>query len=156
MAKSSGRQIRSRSLEFRSKLVEGVGAFIYAKSTGRYLFLLRNGGSWPMTWAVPGGKIIPGETPFEGLAREIEEELGGRIHDPKLILLDYYVSKNLKFRYTTYFVSVEDEFLPVLNNEHIGYAWLPLDTVPRPLHPGISRTLADKEILDKIQSVEAD
>lgn len=154
MVKSSGRQIRSRSLEFRSKLIEGVGAFIYAKSTGRYLFLLRNGGSWPMTWALPGGKIILGETPFEGLAREIEEELGGRIQDPKLILLDYYVSKNLKFRYTTYFVSVDDEFLPLLNNEHIGYAWLPLSSAPRPLHPGLVRTFNTESIMIKIKSAE--
>ena len=138
-------------MEFRTKLVEGVGAFIYAKSTGRYLFLLRSGGSWPMTWALPGGKIIFGETPYEGLAREIEEELGGRIHDPKLILLDYFVSKNSKFRYTTYFVSVEEEFLPVLNCEHIGYAWLPLNAAPKPLHPGISRTLSDSSIIANIE-----
>lgn len=137
-------------MEFRSKLVEGVGAFIFARDTQRYLFLMRHGGSWPLTWALPGGKIILGETPFEGLAREIEEELGGRIQDPKLILLDYYVSRNANFRYTTYFVSVDNEFLPLLNDEHIGYAWLPLDATPKPLHPGISRTLADKEILDKI------
>lgn len=154
MGQSSRRPIRSRSLEFRSKLIEGVGAFIYAKSTSRYLFLLRNGGSWPMTWALPGGKITLGETPFEGLAREIEEELGGRIQDPKLILLDYYVSKNLKFRYTTYFVSVDDEFLPLLNNEHIGYAWLPLSSPPRPLHPGLVRTFNTESIIAKIKLAE--
>jgi len=137
-------------MEFRSKLVEGVGAFIYSKTTDRYLFLLRTGGSWPMTWALPGGKIIPGETPFQGLAREIEEELGGRISDPKLVLLDYYISKNEKFRYTTYFVSVDTEFVPLLNDEHIGYAWLPLAAAPKPLHPGINRTLADTGIINKI------
>jgi len=108
-----------------------------------------------MTWALPGGKIAPGETPFEGLAREIEEELGGRIQDPKLILLDYYVSKSLKVRYTTYFVSVDDEFLPLLNNEHIGYAWLPLSSPPRPLHPGLVRTFNTESIMAKINAAQS-
>ena len=54
----------------------GAGALIYSQQTGRYLFLLRDGGSWSNTWGLPGGKIDSGESVMSGLAREIKEELG--------------------------------------------------------------------------------
>lgn len=142
-------------MEFRSKLVEGVGAFIHAKDTGRYLFLLRTNGSWPMTWALPGGKLMPGENDIDGLFREMEEELGGKINDPVLIQVDKFISKNNRFTYTTYFAPVDSEFIPLLNSEHIGYAWLPLTNAPNPLHPGIYRTLKNASVMDQIKRAES-
>jgi 8-oxo-dGTP pyrophosphatase MutT (NUDIX family) len=142
-------------MEFRTKLVEGVGAFIYARDTGCYLFLLRKGGSWPMTWALPGGKFNTGETDIDALGREIQEELGGRILDPELVKIDHYTSPNGKFKYHTYFIAVDKEFLPLLNNEHYGYAWLPLSAAPKPLHPGIVRTLKNQDVLGKIRSASS-
>ena len=142
-------------MEFRAKqLTQGVGALIYAKSTQRYLFLLRNNGSWAQTWALPGGKMDRGESVVTGLAREIQEELGGRIIDPKLIPVEKFTSTDERFVYHTFFISVDEEFIPVLNDEHIGYAWLPLSAVPKPLHPGIVRTLAASVIVDKIRYCE--
>lgn len=142
-------------MEFRAKqLTQGVGALIYAKSTQRYLFLLRNNGSWAQTWALPGGKMDRGESVVTGLAREIQEELGGRIIDPKLIPVEKFTSTDERFVYHTFFISVDEEFIPVLNNEHIGYAWLPLSAAPKPLHPGITRTLGASVIVDKIRYCE--
>ena len=147
--------LRRGSLELRSKqLTQGVGALIYAKSTGRYLWLMRTGSSWAMTWALPGGKVDGNETVIVGLAREIQEELGGRITDPKLIPIERYTSNDRRFIYHTFFVSVDNEFVPGLNDEHIGYAWLPLSATPKPLHPGILRTLATSEVVDKLRYCE--
>jgi 8-oxo-dGTP pyrophosphatase MutT (NUDIX family) len=140
-------------MEFRP-LTKGVGTLIYALDTKRYLFLLRSTGSWSLTWGLPGGKINETETVFEGLNREIEEELGGKIYLPDFVPIEIFTSKNEKFMYHTYFVAVEYEFLPKLNEEHLGYSWLPLTALPRPLHPGVNRTLNNPEIVTKIQAAE--
>lgn len=148
------RPIRSRRLELRA-LTEGVGALIYARSTGRYLFLLRTSGSWPLTWGLAGGKVDVGESVAQGLNREIQEELGGKILSPKFIPVEKFTSTNEQFVYHTFFVAIDDEFIPELNEEHLGYAWLPLAAAPRPLHPGVSRTLNSEDIVKKIQTAES-
>mgnify|MGYP003340053168 CR=1 FL=1 len=148
------RPLRRRSLEFRA-LTEGVGALIYARTTGRYLFLLRANGSWPMTWGLPGGKVNNGESVANGLAREIHEELGGTIVNPKIVPVEMFTSSNEQFVYHTFFIAVDYEFVPELNEEHLGYAWLPISAVPKPLHPGVSRTLNSEDIVKKIQTAES-
>ena len=148
-----GRTLRRRGLEVRP-LTKGVGTLIYALDTQRYLFLLRSTGSWSMTWGLPGGKINESETVVEGLNREIEEELGGKIYAPKFVPIEIFTSKNEKFMYHTYFVAVDNEFLPKLNSEHLGYAWLPMSSLPKPLHPGVNRTLNNPEIIEKIREAE--
>ncbi|HLX46038.1 MAG TPA: (deoxy)nucleoside triphosphate pyrophosphohydrolase [Bryobacteraceae bacterium] len=53
---------------------------------GRVLICQRKRGRHALKWEFPGGKIEPGETPEEALARELREELaieariGERIH----------------------------------------------------------------------------
>lgn len=153
MDKIGRRKVRGRCLEFRS-LTEGVGALIFARTTGRYLFLLRTSGSWPMTWGLPGGKIDAGESVVAGLTREIMEELGGKILDPKFVPIEMFTSNNEQFVYHTYFIAVDYEFVPELNEEHLGYAWLPLSVAPKPLHPGVHRTLHSEDVMSKIQTVE--
>jgi 8-oxo-dGTP pyrophosphatase MutT (NUDIX family) len=135
-------------------LTQGVGALIYARNTGRYLFLLRTMGSWPLTWGLAGGKIDPGESVAEGLEREIQEELGGKILSAKFIPIEKFTSTNERFVYHTFFVALDEEFVPELNDEHVGYAWLPIATPPQPLHPGVSRTFDTKDIMNKIQTAE--
>jgi 8-oxo-dGTP pyrophosphatase MutT (NUDIX family) len=132
----------------------GAGALIYSQQTGRYLFLLRDSGSWSNTWGLPGGKIDNGESVMDGLAREIKEELGGVIIDPKFVPIEQFTSSNERFVYHTFFVAVADEFVPILNNEHVGYSWLPLECAPRPLHPGVARTFGFNSVLEKIRTVQ--
>lgn len=137
-----------------NNIKEGCGALIYCTSTHRYLFLLRNDGKFPNTWGIVGGKIEQNETILQGLEREIEEELGGQIEGAKIIPIEKYTSNNNRFIYHTFLIKVEEEFVPVLNHEHIGYCWVPMDLHPTPLHPGVYRTFKFKNIKEKIKVLE--
>ena len=48
---------------------------------------------------------------------------------------------------------VEDEFIPHLNEEHDGYAWVSFQNWPKPLHMGLRNTLQNKQNLTKLQTV---
>jgi 8-oxo-dGTP pyrophosphatase MutT (NUDIX family) len=134
-----------------NNIKEGCGALIYCTLTRRYLFLLRNDGKFPNTWGIAGGKIEPNETILQGLEREINEELGGQIDGAKIIPIEKYTSNNNRFIYHTFLIKVEEEFVPILNHEHIGYCWVPIDLHPTPLHPGVYRTFKFKNIKEKIK-----
>ena len=55
------------------KTIRVVAAVIFHE--GRMFATQRGYGAWRDYWEFPGGKIEPGETPQEALAREIREEL---------------------------------------------------------------------------------
>ena len=56
-------------------MVHVVAAII--ERQGRFLICRRKPEqSHPLQWEFPGGKVEPGETPEQALARELEEELG--------------------------------------------------------------------------------
>lgn len=56
-------------------MIRVVAALI--QSEGRLLICQRRkNDTFPLKWEFPGGKIKPGESPAEALARELKEELG--------------------------------------------------------------------------------
>lgn len=136
-------------------LIEGTGALIYSIKTQRYLFLLRSGIKYSDTWGLPGGKIENNESVQHGLLREIEEELGGTIPNCKLYPIEKFTSENGKFCYHTFLIPVDDEFIPELNHEHKGYAWCKIKDYPKPLHPGVYRTINFDAVIQKLQTVQA-
>lgn len=137
------------------KHTEGVGALIYSKSTNRYLFLLRNKQRQQNFWGIAGGRIDDGETVIQALVREISEEIGQNYTDKKFIPLETFTSDNEKFIYYTFLVTVDEEFVPVLNKEHRGYCWVELKDHPKPLHPGLWRSFNFDIIKKKIKTLES-
>jgi 8-oxo-dGTP pyrophosphatase MutT (NUDIX family) len=129
------------------------GALFYALNTKRFLFLHRTGGKTSDTWGLVGGGNESGETPFEGLTREIQEEIGNVPSFVKTIPLETFVSNDEKFNFHTYLVVVKEEFLPKLNNEHDGYAWASFGKWPKTLHQGLRNTLQNKTNLSKLETV---
>jgi len=132
----------------------GCGALIYSTRTKRYLFLLRNQKRHAGSWGLVGGGVESGESPAEALHREIQEEIALDKYT-RLVPLEKFTSESGNFEYHTYLITVDDEFVPQLNDEHRGYAWTTIQDHPKPLHPGVWRTFNFQVILDKIKTFEA-
>ena len=114
---------------------QSAGVFFYSNKTNRYLYLLRTDNKNPGNWGIPGGKIEDDETLFEGITRECKEEIG------------------LFPNYHTFFCEVVDEFVPILNEEHCGYAWVGDNQYPKPLHPGLFSTVNFDVVQDKLKTL---
>ena len=134
--------------------VIGAGCLFYSLATKRYLFLLRNGSKYSGTWGLPGGKIESDESIIDGLYREIDEEMGETPEMIKVIPIETFTSNDYYFNYHTYMIAVADEFIPTLNKEHKGYAWVSIDDYPKPLHPGVWNTFKFEVVKEKLKTVE--
>lgn len=115
------------------------------------MYLLRTDNKNPGNWGIPGGKIDKEETLLEGLERECLEEIGFWPVSTKLIPIQKFVNNN--FTYHTFFCSVSDEFIPILNYEHCGYAWVGGGQYPKPLHPGLFSTVNFDIVQEKLYSL---
>jgi 8-oxo-dGTP pyrophosphatase MutT (NUDIX family) len=154
MDQKLSRNLPRRAME--SSIVNAVGVWFRSNQTGRYLYLLRNDPKHPGAWGLPGGKIETGETLLGGMERECQEELGSFPVYQRLIPIEKFTSADSAFVYHTFVCVVESEFTPVLNDEHLGYAWIDEGTWPRPMHPGLWSTINIDAVQNKILRVQQD
>ena len=129
------------------------GALFYTLDTNRFLFLHRTNGKKSDVWGLVGGTNEAAETPWEGLKREIAEEIGDLPTIKKTLPLESFLSNDKKFVFHTYLCVVQSEFIPQLNNEHDGYALCSFTKWPKPLHHGLRNTLQSKINLNKLETV---
>jgi len=137
-----------------SSVVNAVGVWFYAQSTQRYLYLLRNDPKHPGSWGLPGGKIESGETLIQAINRECEEEMGAMPNYVRLVPIEKFTSADSGFVYHTFFCSVETEFVPALNDEHSGWAWIASGQWPKPMHPGLWSTINFDAVREKVSAME--
>ena len=129
------------------------GALFYTLDTNRFLFLHRAASRHNNVWGLVGGTNEDKETPWEGLQREIQEEIGKVPNIKKTIPLETFVSNDEHFNFHTYLCVIDSEFIPVLNDEHDGYAWCSFGKWPKPLHQGLHNTLRNKTNQSKLETV---
>lgn len=137
-----------------SSAINAVGIWFYAVSTGRYLYLMRSDPKHPGSWGLPGGRIESGESLRDAMLRECREELGFVPDFMRLVPIEKFTTADGVFAYHTFYCSVENEFVPDLNHEHLGYAWIDSNTWPKPMHPGLWSTVNIEAVRTKIQTIE--
>ena len=111
---------------------------------------------WPGYYALPAGHIDEGETQYDALAREAQEELGINI-DPKNILNSYVVLRRNFFEidgkqlepYIDYYFDIEEfEGVPKIMEEDKcdELIWADVDNLPEPFINYEGVFLEDKSI----------
>lgn len=142
----------SGALNFKDRIVCS-GALFYAKSTKRFLLLQKAKGKHQGTWSLVGGTAEDQETPWQGLQREIQEEIGSVPNILKTIPIETFVSNDTVFNFHTYLCVITAEFVPVLSNEHCGWAWTTIEYAPRPLHQGLKNSFMSRIVRTKLQTI---
>ena len=133
--------------------IECSGAIICAKDTSRILLLQKTEGKHAGRWVLPGGTNLENETAYQGLQRELVEELGHLPEFQKIIPLEKFVSNDLVFNFNTYFCIVDSEFCIELSDEHSGWGWFNINRLPKPTHQGLESSLKNKNTQLKIQTI---
>lgn len=96
---------------------------------GDEVLMLRQRHDAPGEWALPGGLLERGELPRDGLAREVEEELGLTLELPAEPA-HVHVSPELRRVDLAFVVDVDDKPVPEPDGvEVLEVRWVPLTEV---------------------------
>ncbi len=107
------------------KRIEVVAAVI--RSEGRVFATQRGYGDFKDWWEFPGGKIEPGETAEEALAREIREELSAEITVERLLKTVDWDYPAFHLTLHCFLCSLSSEGMSL--NEHEAAKWLDAESI---------------------------
>lgn len=134
-------------------MIISAGALFKCSETGRFFFVLRSStSSYPSKWSLCGGKMHQNEHILEGLEREITEEIGFMPQVQKWISFNSFTSLDKKFCYHSILILTPQEFIPKLNHENDGYAWVDLENPPKPLHPRLKEVITSNILIESLKN----
>ena len=107
------------------KTIKVVAAIIIHE--GKIFATQRGYGEFKDGWEFPGGKIEPGETPQEALAREIKEELDTEIEVKDFLGTVEYDYPEFHLSMDCFFCRIKEGKLVL--KEHEAAKWLTADTL---------------------------
>jgi 8-oxo-dGTP diphosphatase len=109
-------------------MIISTAAVIFNKN-GILLGKRKPGGTLGNKWEFPGGKTKKGETPENGLKRELKEELGISVIPKELISTAYFKNKNNDYKLLAYYCIFEGG--KISNYEHAEIAWVNPDEITK-------------------------
>ena len=129
----------------------GVAAFVF--DGDKCILQLRTGAHGASTWAPPGGKLDYGETPDQGLAREIIEETSLKIKDITFVGYTNDIFKSDGLHYITlWFAARVASGTAKITEPHkcLEQRWVTLNDLPKPLFLPTYNILKDPVALAKL------
>ena len=114
-----------------------VGIIIERKE--KMLLLQRPNG----TWAIPKGHVKEGESNYEGMVRELKEET--QIELPSKADYLHETTNKTGSVLHIYIYNSTESLKPIINSEHIGWAYFSKDALPENIDFGLNKYLSKKE-----------
>lgn len=114
-----------------SKIQQGAASAIILNKNKEILFTERSldDDFLPGYWELPGGAIDYGETPQQGLLREVKEECGLEIEIIKPIAANSYFIKDIQRIEITFLCKAVNPAEVKLSHEHSDYRWLKITEI---------------------------
>ncbi|MFH1054349.1 MAG: NUDIX domain-containing protein [Candidatus Woesearchaeota archaeon] len=99
----------------------------------------------PSVWEIPGGRLDPGENPFEGLKRETMEEAGLEIGIKHPIHVDHFTRDDGQIITMVIFLCKPLTNSIRLSKEHTEFEWTSLDSAKLKVHPAFKEVIQNFE-----------
>jgi len=105
------------------------------------------GERFELMWEFPGGKVEPGETPEQALARELREELGVAAKIGREIFRSQYAYAEMREPIELIFFAASAAPEQIENKEFEQIAWRTPESLPE-----LNFLVADRELIERLAS----
>ncbi len=107
-------------------------AKIFLTKGGKVLLLKRrpNDPHKPGTWDIPGGRLEPGESPYDGIAREAKEEIGMEVRAELPLDIHHFTRDDGQVITMMIFLCSSETEDVSLSEEHTEFSWVDIGRAP--------------------------